>query len=164
MSWGESGTGPGQFQLPHNIACDDAGWVYVADRENHRIQVFDSNGKYETQWNNLGRPCGLFVTSGSDPLVIVGELGPHFVGSFAAGSRNVGPRVLIMKTRGEILSCLGTETLGTGIGQFIAPHGIAIDSRGDIYVAEVSNTYWPELFGKKPDTELRCLQKLVKLG
>jgi DNA-binding beta-propeller fold protein YncE len=52
FSWGEPGTDPGQFNLVHNIACDDEGWVYVADRENHRVQVFDSNGKYETQWHN----------------------------------------------------------------------------------------------------------------
>ena len=47
---------PGEFNLPHNICCDADGWVYVADRENHRVQVFDGNGKYETQWNNLHRP------------------------------------------------------------------------------------------------------------
>jgi NHL repeat len=56
FSWGEPGTAAGQFNLVHNIACDGDGWVYVGDRENHRVQVFDSNGKYETQWNNLMRP------------------------------------------------------------------------------------------------------------
>ena len=56
MSWGSSGTEPGQFNIAHNIASDDDGWIYVADRENHRVQVFDGNGKYETQWNNLHRP------------------------------------------------------------------------------------------------------------
>jgi DNA-binding beta-propeller fold protein YncE len=163
FSWGESGTGPGEFQVPHNIACDDEGRVYVADRENHRIQVFDKNGKYQTQWNNLGRPCGLHITRGTSPLIVVGELGPHFVNSFSAGARNVGPRVLILNTKGEILSYLGREPLGEGAGQFIAPHGIAVDSRGDIYVAEVSNTLWPQLYGKKADQELRCFQKLVRL-
>src|SRR5215468_3840241 len=59
LSWGEPGTDPGQFNIPHNICCDADGWVYVADRENHRIQVFDGNGKYETQWNNMHRPSGL---------------------------------------------------------------------------------------------------------
>ena len=52
MSWGEPGTDPGQFNVPHNICCDPDGWVYVADRENHRVQVFDGNGKFETQWKS----------------------------------------------------------------------------------------------------------------
>ena len=60
MSWGEPGTDPGQFNIVHNIVRDGDGWVYVADRENHRVQVFDGNGKYETQWNNMHRPCGLY--------------------------------------------------------------------------------------------------------
>ena len=59
-SWGEQGTGPGQFNLVHNIVTDKDGWVYVADRENHRVQVFDGNGRYETEWHNLHRPCGRF--------------------------------------------------------------------------------------------------------
>jgi NHL repeat len=59
---------------------------------------------------------------------------------------------------------LGTQPLGEEPGQFIAPNGIAVDSRGDIYVAEVSNTYWPQLFGKKLDHELRSLQKLARLS
>jgi hypothetical protein len=61
FSWGESGTNPGCFNIIHNICCDDEGWVYVADRENHRIQIFDGDGRYESQWNNLHRPCGLFM-------------------------------------------------------------------------------------------------------
>ncbi len=62
LSWGEPGTDPGQFNIAHNICCDPDGWVYVADRENHRVQVFDGNGKYETQWNNMHRPCGLYAS------------------------------------------------------------------------------------------------------
>src|SRR5262245_60241996 len=64
LSWGGPGTDPGEFNIAHNITCDPDGWVYVADRENHRVQVFDGNGKYETQWNNLHRPCGLFMPPG----------------------------------------------------------------------------------------------------
>ena len=48
-SWGGPGTDPGEFNIAHNITCDADGWVYVADRENHRVQVFDGNGKYETR-------------------------------------------------------------------------------------------------------------------
>ena len=73
LSWGEPGTDPGQFNIPHNIATDPEGWVYVADRENHRVQVFDGNGKYETQWVNMHRPCGLYCCAGSKPRFIIGE-------------------------------------------------------------------------------------------
>jgi DNA-binding beta-propeller fold protein YncE len=164
FSWGEPGTDPGQFNLVHNIACDDDGWVYVADRENHRVQVFDGSGKYQGQWNNLARPCGLFVARGRSPLAFIGELGPESVATLTQGVPNVGPRVSIVSPKGEVLAHLGTQPIGEGVGQFIAPHGIAVDSRGDIYVAEVSNTYWAILYGKKPDHELRSFQKLAKLS
>ena len=74
-SWGEPGTDPAQFNIAHNICCDPDGWVYVADRENHRVQVFDGDGKWETQWNNLHRPYGLCRCGGKEPLCIIGELG-----------------------------------------------------------------------------------------
>ena len=164
LSWGEPGTAPGEFNLVHNIACDDEGWVYVADRENHRVQVFDPNGKYETQWNNLMRPCGLFVARGKNPLAVIGELGPETVATLTKGVPNLGPRVSIVSAKGDVLAHLGTQPIGEGPGQFIAPHGIAVDSHGDIYVAEVSNTYWPVLFGKRPDHELRSLQKLARVS
>ena len=164
MSWGESGSGPGEFNIAHNIATDADGWVYVADRENHRVQVFDGDGKYQAEWHNMMRPCGLYVTRGKSPLAIVGELGPETVATLTAGVQNLGPRVSLLSAKGEVLARLGTQPLGESPGQFIAPHGIAVDSRGDIYVAEVSNTYWPVLFGKKPDHELRSLQKLARVS
>ena len=58
-STSEPGTDPGCFNIPHNIVTDAAGLVYVADRENSRVQIFDSGGKYLGQWNNLHRPCGV---------------------------------------------------------------------------------------------------------
>ena len=66
---GQPGTDPGEFNIVHNIGCDADGWVYVADRENHRVQVFDGEGRYETQWNNLHRPCGLFMPAGAARLL-----------------------------------------------------------------------------------------------
>ena len=89
MSWGEPGTGEGEFNIVHNICTDADGWVYVADRENHRVQVFDGNGRYETQWNNLHRPCGMYMPYGHQPICYIGEVGPA-----AAVSRdipNLGP-------------------------------------------------------------------------
>ena len=164
LSWGEPGTGPGEFNTPHNICCDDDGWVYVADRENHRVQVFDGNGRYQGQWNNLARPCGLYMTRGKNPLCFIGELGPENVTKMMRHAPNLGPRVTVTDANGTILAHLGREPLGEKLGAFIAPHGVAVNSRGDIYVAEVANTYWPILFGSKPDHELRCLQKLVRVS
>ena len=81
FSWGSPGTDPGQFNIAHNICCDPDGWVYVADRENHRVQVFDGNGKYETQWNNMHRASGLCMETGTrTPRFYVGEIGPRHGG------------------------------------------------------------------------------------
>lgn len=163
FSWGEVGTLPGQFNTVHNIVCDDDGWVYVADRENHRVQVFDGKGRYETQWNNLSRPCGLYMPPGSQQLCYIAELGPENAARSMRNAPNLGPRITITDAQGKILALLGTKPLGDASpDQFIAPHGIAVDSRGDIYVGEVSNTYWPILFGAAPDHPLRSFRKLVR--
>jgi outer membrane protein assembly factor BamB len=163
MSWGEPGTDPGQFNIVHNICCDADGWVYVADRENHRVQVFDGNGRYEAQWNNMHRPCGLYSPGGSQPIFYIGELGP----GMAVNSQhpNIGPRVSIVTHEGKLLARLGHPHAGEAPGQFIAPHGIAVDSRGDIYVGEVAWTYWPSALPDKPrPANPRSLQKLVKVA
>ena len=76
LSWGGPGSDPGELDITHNITCDADGWVYVADRENHRVQVFDGNGKYETQWNNLHRPCGLFMPPASARSATSASSGP----------------------------------------------------------------------------------------
>src|SRR5918992_1657480 len=101
MSWGEPGTDPGCFNLPHNIATDAAGLVYVADRENHRVQIFDENGHYVGQWNNLYRPCGLFADRRQGDVFYVGELGTALAVNAAVA--NVGNRVSILSRKGDLL-------------------------------------------------------------
>jgi DNA-binding beta-propeller fold protein YncE len=162
-SWGEPGSRPGQFNLPHNIACDADGWVYVADRENHRIQVFDGNGRFETQWNNLHRPSGMYMPPGKCPICYVGEIGPYY--PFNRGAPNLGPRISILSNSGELLAQITTvPAAGEGTGQFISPHGLAVDSRGDLYVGEVAYTAWPSLFPDKPlPKRVRSLQKFARV-
>jgi hypothetical protein len=135
----------------------------VADRENHRIQVFDGKGRYETQWNNLHRPSGLFMTPGKCPVCYIGEIGPHL--PVNRGAPNLGPRVSIVDHKGELLARLTrVPPLGTEPGQFISPHGICVDSRGDLYVGEVAWTSWPSSNPDKPRPEpLRALQKFIKV-
>ncbi|HLW58443.1 MAG TPA: peptidyl-alpha-hydroxyglycine alpha-amidating lyase family protein [bacterium] len=161
FSWGEPGTDPGQFNLPHNLCVDREGFVYVADRENHRIQVFDPQGKFETQWNNLYRPCGLFIDQ-RDPdgeRVYVGELGPSL--PVSTGVANLGARVGIYTLRDQLLARLGDGLPGEGAGQFLAPHAIAVDSHGDLYVGEVSWT----MYGRQldPPREARSFRKFVRI-
>ena len=62
MAWGRRGTGPGEFNLPHSVAVDSKGQVYVSDRENNRIQVFDGNGKFIREWKHLGSAQNIFIT------------------------------------------------------------------------------------------------------
>lgn len=163
LTWGEPGTGPGQFNLVHNIVADDDGFVYVADRENHRVQVFNTEGKYEGQWNNLHRPCGLYMPRGKCPICFIGELGPGMPVNLAY--KNLGPRLSIVDNEGNLLSRLGGEDgAGLNVGQFMAPHGLAVDSKGDIYVGEVSYTNWNTSHpGQEMPRPLRSLQKLERV-
>ncbi|MET0745851.1 MAG: peptidyl-alpha-hydroxyglycine alpha-amidating lyase family protein [Microvirga sp.] len=159
MSWGGPGSSAGEFNVVHNIVCDAAGYVYVADRENHRIQVFDGNGRYQAQWNNVHRPNGLGFTECGCRRFFVGENGPAL--RVNHNWPNLGPRISILDGDGTLLARLGS--LGHAPGEFIAPHGIAADSRGDIYLGEVALTGWPQHFEGPAPPRLKCLQKLEKL-
>jgi outer membrane protein assembly factor BamB len=162
LSWGEPGSGPGEFNIVHNICTDADGWVYVADRENHRVQVFDGNGKYETQWNNLHRPCGIFMPYRRHPICYIGELGPSM--PVNREIPNLGPRLSIVDHEGKLIGRFGDPHAGLAAGAFLAPHGVAVDSHGDIYVGEVSWTVWPQLFSSEPRPQaLRTLQKFERV-
>jgi hypothetical protein len=160
FSWGESGTGEGQFNIVHNIVVDANGWVYVGDRENHRIQVFDNKGKYETQWVNMSKTAALHIfTEKHSELILVGE---YYAGIKANSmGKNLGPRLSVMDLTGNILARIGEESYGSEPGRFFSPHGITMDSKGDIYVAEVS---WSD-YGSQmdPPRELRSMQKLERV-
>ena len=104
-SWGEPGTDPGQFNIAHNICCDAEGWVYVADRENHRVQVFDGNGKYEAQWNNMHRPSGLYLEPRAQGRFYVGEVGRGM--AVNNDMPNIGPRVSIYSGKGRAARAAG---------------------------------------------------------
>ena len=112
--WGTKGAGPGELDLPHNIAMDSEGRLYVADRTNKRIQVFDQDGKYLDQMTQFGAPAAIFITK-DDMLYVV-----------AGAPEN---RLTIGTKDGKVLSRI--EGLN-------APHWVAVDSSGAVYVAEVA--------------------------
>jgi DNA-binding beta-propeller fold protein YncE len=157
LSWGEPGTDPGCFNIPHNIATDAEGLVYVADRENHRLQIFDGRGRYQDQVNNLHRPCGLFADRRNGGRLYVGELPSHLPVNAAVPW--LGARVSILTLEGKLVGRFGGRFAGEAPGEFVAPHGVTVDSHGAVYVAEVS--YTAKGRHENPPREIRSLQKFV---
>jgi hypothetical protein len=106
----------------------------------------------------------LFTTPGSHPLCYIGEAGPVLDANRDAP--NLGPRVSIWSDRGALLARLALDpAAGTAPGQFLSPHGLAVDSRGDIYVGDVAVTAWKKRFPTSPMPDrLRSLQKLVRVS
>lgn len=140
-SWGQPGTGPGQFNLPHGIGVHQDGRVFVADRENDRIQIFSPDGVYLDEWLDVQRPTHLLV--GADGVVHVAELWRR-VGEV---SQRLGPatvnypgRISVLGRDGGVLArWRGGNPCDPG--SLCAPHGLAIDSRGDLYVGEVTHAF-----------------------
>jgi DNA-binding beta-propeller fold protein YncE len=112
--WGGKGTGQGQFDQPHSIALDSKDRVYVADRSNNRIQIFDAEGQFLNQWTHFGTPWGLFIRN--DLLYVVD------------GTENNCLLIASLKD-GKIIDRI--EGLSN-------PTAVAVDSKGAIYVGEVN--------------------------
>ncbi|MGE0610059.1 MAG: peptidyl-alpha-hydroxyglycine alpha-amidating lyase family protein [Pirellulales bacterium] len=137
-AWGGPGSKPGQFNVPHGIAIDAAGLVYVADRENSRIQIFDPQGNLQNIWTNVARPMQVRIDAAQN--VFVAEVGFH-AGMFpwnTAPDDAPGASVSVFNLRGELLSRWGGGPDPCAPGNFFAPHDLNLDSHGDIYVAEVA--------------------------
>lgn len=119
LSWGEEGSGHGQFALPHGIFFYNDR-VYVADRENHRIQIFDTNGNFIEQWkSDFNMPCDVFIDS--DGFAYIPEL-RH--------------RLSIVDMKGNLVLRMGGQE-SREPGSFVAPHTACVDSEGNLYIGEV---------------------------
>ncbi|MBH60371.1 MAG: peptidylglycine alpha-amidating monooxygenase [Dehalococcoidia bacterium] len=152
-SWGEPGSDPGKFSLPHNIAITSDKRLIVADRENFRLQIFDTEGNFIDQWH-IHHPMS--VTTDKEDNIYVGEMGPPPV---QEGVKNLGNCVSILNPEGKLIERLGDELPGSNDNQFVAPHGIAVDSKGSIYVAEVAWTFWFSRQENPPIGEIPSLRK-----
>lgn len=121
-SWGEPGAGPGQFDLVHCVRIDKDDRLWVLDRNNNRIQFFDTEGNYQGEWTGLHAPDTIYIDD-EDGVVYIAEL---------------GGQVSIWSMDGEMLSAWGRLVESDKPGEFKkCPHGIWLDSQGDLYVSEV---------------------------
>ena len=128
FSWGEPGTAPGHFNLPHSVRFGPDETLYVCDRANNRIQLFDKEGHFLDQWCKFERPADLFIDKNNIMYVAECKRGSAFDGTPS--------RVTILNLNGEILARLGGNIpYNSEIGHHTA-HGICVDSEGSIYVGK----------------------------
>jgi DNA-binding beta-propeller fold protein YncE len=130
FSWGEPGQGDGQFVLVHSV-WEHKGRVYVADRQNNRLQVFTPEGKHLETWPGFDQPCKIYIDA--NDVMYVAEL---------------GARVSIVDLKGNVLGRWGGERSHEP-GAFWAPHGIWPDSSEDLYVSEVLEGARLQKFARK---------------
>jgi DNA-binding beta-propeller fold protein YncE len=121
-TWGGEGEGPGQFRQPHSIIADVKGNLYVADRSNQRIQVFDGEGNYLRESKHPGTPCGLCLMRGGRHIMMAhGHTG----------------KIIKLDLNGKVLGATGGQ--GKGPNRYGEAHFLALDRKEDIYVADPLN-------------------------
>ena len=131
-AWGKRGSAPGEFDTPHSIAIDSRGRIFVADRSNSRIQIFDQNGTFLDQWKQFGRPSGIHIDR-NDTMIVAdsqsnSKQNPGYRRGIYVGSARDGKVTALipfMEPDAEKNNNAGVE-------------GVAIDAKGNIYGAEVS--------------------------
>jgi streptogramin lyase len=116
--WGDRGTRPGQFNTPHSIVIDAKANLYVADRQNNRVQVFDTEGTFKQEWRLDGPAWSLCITPGPSPVIFVGSIG----------------RVYKLDLNGKILGEFGK--LGRLPGWFDSVHALACPDEKTLYLAQ----------------------------
>jgi sugar lactone lactonase YvrE len=119
-SWGGKGKEPGKFEVAHGIAIDAKGLLWVADRENQRIQIFDADGKFIRELKYAGLPCS----------IAIGDQYIYMVNGFAG-------QLLRLDLQGKVLAATGKT--GTGVGEFGEAHFVTVSPTGEIYVADSVN-------------------------
>jgi DNA-binding beta-propeller fold protein YncE len=121
-TWGGKGTEPGKFDVAHGIAMDAKGLLWVTDRENQRIQIFDQDGKFVREIKYAGLPCALDI--GKQEIIMVNG----FTG-----------QVLKLDLDGKVLAAMGKPGPAGTPGEFGEAHFVAVSPKGEIYVADTVN-------------------------
>ncbi len=135
-SWGAPGDGPGQFNVPHGIS-NDGERLFVADRENSRVQIFSLDGELLGIWDDVARPAQVYVSPERHAYVF--ELGFR-TGVFPWNSPDAskpGGRMSVFDLDGNLLARWGGDGFPKTDEEFYAPHDVCLDSHGNVYTAEV---------------------------
>jgi DNA-binding beta-propeller fold protein YncE len=128
-SWGEYGTGPGQFSTLHTLAVDARGMVYVGDRGNRRIQVFDNDGNFKTMFLNAGAPWAICITPGSTQYL--------YTSNSNGTADYLNGEIYKMTLDGKIVGKFGTA--GTQLKQFGSVHELDCRNENVLYAGEITN-------------------------
>lgn len=131
--WGGHGTGPGQFEMPHTLAFDSKGRLFVGDRGNNRIQIFDQDGKYLAEWKQFSRPSGIFIDK-NDVLYVTDSESTDKDGYGHNPGYKRGIRIGSAKD-GTVTAFIPDPSPGTAVTS--AAEGVAADAQGNVYGAEV---------------------------
>jgi sugar lactone lactonase YvrE len=128
-AWGKLGSGPGEFRTPHALVIDQRGRLIVADRGNVRLQLFDQEGKYITEWKQFSRVSGMYIRN--DILYAIDSESnatthPGWRKGVRIGSANDG----------KVMFFIPPHMTNTPEGA--AGEGVAVDAAGDVYGAEVT--------------------------
>jgi hypothetical protein len=139
-AWGKPGTGPGEFDLPHSICMDNKGRLYVADRSNFRVQVFDQSGKFLAEWRDRMVPWSLCITRNDEIWACGSSPMPHVKDKLLFGLPPKDQVLIKFNTSGKPLE---TWTIPKGEegqekpGDLNWVHAIAEDSQGNLYVGDI---------------------------
>jgi hypothetical protein len=138
-SWGSLGTAPGQFSLPHSIALDSRGRLFVADRNNARVQVFDQTGRFLDEWHDLLVPWHI-VVSAQDEIYVCGSSPMRWprlpIPGLLVGIPPKDQLIMVFTPDGRVTR-LWTFPKGQGSGELDWVHGLAVDRVGNLYLGDI---------------------------
>ncbi len=134
-TWGKKGTAPGEFDCPHSLAFDSQGRLFVADRGNNRIQIFDQDGGFLAQWTQFSRPSGIYIDK-NDVLYVSDSESRERAGYGNHPGWKRGIRVGSAKD-GSVVAFIPNPDPNPDATATSGAEGIAADSSGAIYGAEV---------------------------
>jgi DNA-binding beta-propeller fold protein YncE len=138
MKWGKHGSGPGEFEVPHTLAFDSRGRLFVGDRANNRIQIFDQDGKFLDQWKQFSRPSGMYIDK-NDILYVTDSESTDKEGYGYNPGWKRGIRIGSAKD-GVVTAFIPDPLVPTGaLPATSAAEGVAVDADGVIYGAEVGS-------------------------